>query len=459
LILSGNIPLCSLYNSIMKAFIVLALVACASARSVDLEGLLSKEKSLLREDWLLKDRLTNTHRFTNKGLLNSFDYPTTTFTPSVYGDEDSWTQRRVTILDLEELVQHPLFRVYLNIPLFRQFWEEHPVVFRKYVESPLFQQFWQHEQFIMYFRNPVLFYKYIYPQIQVIAQYVPETRFPYTHHKSHPYNYDVSDYLNTNTHSGYEREVTVGDYMNRIFGHGVDRTTYSPYTYGYTHSPVFGRHQYGMNQGVNYKFLLDKIYRTLFINKPVVGEVTQVRTDVKVAPAHKEVVVEPITGEAKVIYEPTKIVDVKVDEKIVPRDESVVSEYSYETKHMLKEALLKRLLITRHITPDMYHILRTLPLHQVKEIVRRIVSSPVDIESVFGDETTYPTRRHFNFDDIKVNNYDDVLYRHKINRIINNLYNNELVGERYTPAVRDLLNVLGHHTVRDVPSFDDIVRV
>ncbi|OXA50182.1 uncharacterized protein LOC110854001 [Folsomia candida] len=473
----------------MKAFIVLALVACVAARSVDIDTLrfLSKEKSLLSRDDLLLNKdnklWSNTHRFSlpKKTLLSSsYDYPT----QSYYGDDDveSWTQRRVTILSLEELVSTPLFREYLQIPLFRQFYEQYPTVFRRYVESPLFQQFWTVPQFQMYFRNPIFFYKYIVPQVQIIAQNVPYTsegdfynydkyNTGYSYDKYNTgYNYDVQDYVNTPRHYG-QRDITVEEYLNKIFGHGIDRTsTYVPrsvfpYAYGKSYptfdrysSPIFAGRQYYGDNAVNYKFLLDKIYKTLFVNKPTVGEVTQVRTDVKVAPAHKEIVVEPVTGESKVVYEPTKIVDVKVDEKIIPS-----SEYHHTTDVedvIVKESLLKRLLITKRITPELYSILKNLPLHHVREIVRRIVSpSVVDVDSVYGEDVTFPTRH---YEDINNVDFNDVVYRHRINEIVNQLYKNELVGERHIPVVRDLLKVLGgHHTTRDVlpTTWDEVVRV
>jgi hypothetical protein len=441
----------------MKAFIVLALVACAAARSVDIDTLrlLSKEKSLLsRDDLLLKDRLVpSTHRWSmpRKALLNSFDYPTypSTSYPYTYGDDDV----TVTLVSFEELVQYPVFREYLQIPLFRQFYEQYPTIFRRYVESPLFQRFYRIPQFQQYFRNPYLFRTYIVPQLQVVYdRYYPSTE----------YKYDVQDYA----HSRFDRrEITIQDYLNRIFGHGgVEHSTtypstYSPvYPYSYdrfdypTTTPFYGgrfHHGQGVN-AVNYKFLLDKIYKTLFVNQ---GEVTQVRTDVKVAPAHREVIVEPVTGESKVVYEPTKIVDVKVDEKIVPQSEiRTPSTFDVERNQIVKHTLLKRLLVNRRISPELYTILRTLPLHHVKEIVRRIVPS-FDVESVYGEEESFPTRHHWGqVEDINDADFTrDSVYRHKINEILGKLNNNEFVGDRYTPVVRDLLRVLGHHnTVRDV---------
>jgi hypothetical protein len=442
----------------MKAFIVLALVACAAARSLDIDTLrqLTKESLLTKDsDLLLKDRLlTNTHRFSlpKKALLNDFDYTV----PTTYDDVQtyspySWTQHRVTILSLEELVSTTLFREYMRIPIFRQFWEQYPTVFQKYVESPLFQQFWQVPEFQQYFRNPIFFYKYIYPQIQVIAQ-SQSTEGVYNYDYGYNYN-TVGDYTKDYTRRPFVgRDVHVGDYLNRILNRGVEsRRTFYPYS-KYETPSVYGQ-QY--NTEFNHKFLLEKIYKTLFINKPTVGEVTQVRTDVKVAPAHKEIVVEPITGETKVVVEKPKILNVVVDEKIIPQTQTTED---FEGKWTVKEQLLKKLLVNKYISLELYQVLKTLPLEHVKEIVRRIAPSVFsDIDSsVFEnvDDVAYPYHR--------VNDVDDVIYRQKINRIIDQLYNKELVGDRYTPVVRDLLKTFGHENTlyRDVPTtrFDDIIR-
>jgi hypothetical protein len=83
--------------------------------------------------------------------------------------------REKNILSLEEMLREPIFHDYLRIPLFRQFWEEYPTVFRRYVESPLFQKFWTVPEFKQYFRNPVLFYKYILPQVKIITERIIPT--------------------------------------------------------------------------------------------------------------------------------------------------------------------------------------------------------------------------------------------------------------------------------------------
>jgi hypothetical protein len=225
--------------------------------------------------------------------------------------DSSYYGRRVTVLSFEELVQTPLFREYLRIPLFRQFLERYPVVFRHYVESVLFQQFWTVPAFEQYFRNPVLFYKYIVPQVQIFAQTTEEV-FPDI------YGRKTYDYTNTVG----QKDVLVGDYLNKIFGqvygygyNTIDRSSVygentgifgQKYGQGYGHG-YNTRYGQGYNnifagQSTNYKYILDKIYRTLFVDTPRVGEITQVKTDVKLAPTvQREVVVDQVTGEKKVV--------------------------------------------------------------------------------------------------------------------------------------------------------------
>jgi hypothetical protein len=185
------------------------------------------------------------------------------------------------------------------------------------------------------------------------------------------------------------------------------------------------------------------MYKTLFV-QPITRDVTEVVTDVKVAPAQKEVVVEPVTGERRVVVEAPRIVDVNVAEKVVP-------EYETE-KQIIKEVILKRLLVTRRITPDLYVVLKNLPLYHVKEIVKRIVH-PSLVEKYFGDETTYPIHHFPTFD---YNNVEEHIYRPRVHEIIRNLYENELLGERHLTPVRDLLKVIGHHYPTVVPTVDDI---
>jgi hypothetical protein len=71
-----------------------------------------------------------------------------------------------------------------------------------------------------------------------------------------------------------------------------------------------------------------------------------------------------------------QIVDVKVDEKVIPRTTQVEGETYY-----VKETLLKKLLLNKVITPEIYELLKTLPESRVMEIVRDLVER----RDVFGD--------------------------------------------------------------------------
>jgi len=240
---------------------------------------------------------------------------------------------------------------------------------------------------------------------------------------------------------------------------------------------------------------LDKIYRTLFLNKPVQGEVTQVKTDVKIAPAHEKLVVEPITGETKVVLQESKIVDVKVDEKVIPQQQAV-SEIEREV--LIKDILLKKLVISKKISYELYTILKTLPLAHVKEVVRKhlgeyeyvalinqietpfltrqgelepFMTRQGEIETPFltreltRDLETSPflTRRELVQREIEtpfltrerdfettpfafrgLNNFNHHQQQNnKYEQLIKELYNNEIVGDRVVPTLRELYNTYG----------------
>jgi hypothetical protein len=468
----------------MKAFVVLALVAVAAARSMDVDTMrmmLTKEKPFLHKNDLLlkeKDMLTNTHRFT---------VPRRELSDNVRGiyDDSTFFDRRVTVVPLEELVHYPLFQEYYRIPLFRQFWEEYPVVFRRYVESPLFQQFWTIPEFQSYFRNPVLFYKYIYPQIQIIAQrvVVPTTydnmdvedyyrrpsydreervgdywsrffgrdvdaRYPYADRKVEPFG------------RHFDREINVKDFWNRLFRHNVDtdypvveREGYYYPTHNQWYTPTFGHRFNKVNNEFSTKYLLEKMFRHMYntnsVRPAIVGDVTEVVTDVKMAPVRKEVV-EPMTGETKFITEP-RVVDVKVAEHVLPETEVRMTET--ETEREIKEHILRRMLVNKHITYEMYRVLYTLPLHHVKEIVRRIdptiVFDPI-YSRYYNEEHSFPTHHRF----VDVN--DVVNERPEVNEILRRLSRDDVVGDRYTPIVRDLMKVFRHRDY--VPTVEDIIR-
>jgi hypothetical protein len=181
---------------------------------------------------------------------------------SVYDTEDISSvvggYRGVTIMSLEELISHPLFRDFLQIPLFRQFLEQYPTVFRRYVESPLFQRFWMLPQFQMYFRNPVFFYKYIVPQVQLIAQTVVPTTG------------EDFDFGTTTTTSRFNPYNTFG-YTPR----------YNKWSVPMTES-IFGR--YPTTTTTHYKYLLEKMMNHMNMNKMGQHDITETLTDVKMLP-------------------------------------------------------------------------------------------------------------------------------------------------------------------------------
>jgi len=159
------------------------LVATVAGQNLDMYRLDRTHKNLLDldDDLLLKEKLGR-HFVDRDTLLNrNLDLTTLLGRDTFFNTRDldlttilgrDTIFGRHTILSLDEIIVHPLFRVYMNIPLFRKFMIEHPVVFRKYVESPLFQKFWTVPRFQMYFWNPVLFYKYIVPQLHIIKKVV-----------------------------------------------------------------------------------------------------------------------------------------------------------------------------------------------------------------------------------------------------------------------------------------------
>jgi hypothetical protein len=358
----------------MKAFIVATLlVASVAAQGIDVYDVM-KMKNLhnLRrwnepsvEDLLLKEKLGG----------GVWDYDTRTnmgrwgHRDSIYGDEDIDTDilfggrgRVGSYLTLEELVSHPLFREYLRLPLFHQFWEEHPTVFRKYVESPLFQRFWTVPTFRMYFRNPVLFYKYIVPQVHMIKKYITEG----------VYNYDF-DYDTTST------------------------SRYLPY--------VLGRHMETRpwtRSNTNLKYILQRMMNHLNV-KPI----TETVTDVKVYP-NGEIkeqtvgkVVDQITGIEKI-----NVGDIKtVDQRIVPRfglDNLDIPTMTSTLSRKMKDALLKHFLIQRLLKKTMLptnvysHLFEdNEELMNVPEITRMImnrnqITIPTVLESLMERRTIHP---------------------------------------------------------------------
>jgi hypothetical protein len=311
----------------MKAFVAVAfLVASVAAQNLDFLQL-NKEKSLFKgenrlvEDLLLKEKLGQ-----HFGLTTEQEFPT-------------WGRQQVNLLSLEEIIATPLFREYYNIPLFRQFWEEYPVVFRRYIQSVLFQQFWTVPAFQQYFRNPAYFYKYIVPQVQVVAQTIRQGGDIYG---------IVNKYNKPQFNQQYEsivEQLINQKYYNK---YGMNKEFTVPMTQGLEYPTTM----YGNKDVINYKFLLDKIYNELKYGK-INGEITETMTDVRALPTGQIVektlgkIVDPITGMEKVTVGDIKL----VDEKIVPvqtLDFPVEKKYNTIVEsELVKDALLKKMYLNK----------------------------------------------------------------------------------------------------------------
>jgi hypothetical protein len=289
----------------MKAFIFLALVASVAARSFDLETLhgLKKEKTLETpvvtkiDDLLLKEQNKNLVG-EQQTLIGSTILPVQDKT--VFGDNVVDTEYTHRVLSFEEIYNTELFREYLTIPLFRQN-IQYPS-FQRFVASVYFQKFWQLPAYKQYFINPVLFYKYVYPIVQLFN----------------------TEY-NVPTEYGQNTEDVLG------LGYLLKNKNYLPYAYNYNRFTV----PTAFPETTNYKFLLEKLYKNLI---PQQQQFVDVKTDVKLIPTEKAVV-EP------------KIVDVKVEEQIVPFDK-IQTESAFLTEKDVY--LLKELLVKKFITPEVY---------------------------------------------------------------------------------------------------------
>jgi hypothetical protein len=299
----------------------------------------------------------------------------------------------VTLLSFEELVSHPLFREYLEIPLFRQFLETRPVVFRRYVESVLFQQFWKVPEFMTYFRNPVFFYKYIVPQLQVIA----ETVVPSTSEGIYDETSRFNPYTTSSTY-GYQPRYNNRDWsvpMSSMYGR---QTGYPTSTTSNTYN----------------KYLLEKMMSHMNVNNKMGERVTETLTDVKMLPSGqvKEQtfgkIVDPITGQEKITVGDVKL----VDEKIVQGMDSFpfgIEKYNLNkifgthtpTTKTIKDILLKHIILNkvygdkRIVSPEVYSILFGEHKEIFPEMYNTIVKSrhamtPEFLSSFFNKKTFSP---------------------------------------------------------------------
>lgn len=400
----------------MKAFIVVALlVASVAAQSMDLMDLVNKQhfkpnhhRSLSTiEDLLLKEKFGRHHGMEQWNK----DFNMEDMTTGVYGG------RFDSILSLEELVSHPLFREYMEIPLFRQFWEQYPTVFRKYVESPLFQKFWMVPEFKMYFRNPVYFYKYIVPQVKFIAETVVPTTdegtfdYPYypttTTSRFNPYN--TFDYTpKYNTHNRWSVPMTMDTMMTRDY----PTTTTTP----------------------TIKHLLEKMINHLNMNKMGQQDITETFTDVKMLPnGHvKEStfgkMVNPF-GQEKITFGDVKL----VDEQMVPVEEGMNNYFPFGVEGMTnKYSKMNKIFGNTHTTKDIKDIL-------LKHIILNKIYgdkftkfTPEVLETLFGSEHKQLFPDMYN---------NDMIFKHK--NVMTPEIMSTIFGENkkhlLTPAVWDTL--------------------
>ncbi|ODM59407.1 hypothetical protein Ocin01_20224 [Orchesella cincta] len=290
----------------MKAFIFVALVASVAARSLDLDTLrLAKERTLLQrpvvDELLLKERLGQRLPVEKTVVGDVIDRVLPVEQKQLLVDGQEQLLRGIydvdRVLTFEEIYNTELFREYLTIPLFREY-IKYPV-FQRYIASVYFQRFWQIPTFRQYFLNPVYFYKYIYPLVQLFTS---EYTLPYQYQQQ-TYGQDVYGQQDIFGRQSYDDLI-------------VRNKNVLPYVYGQQQQdvisrryevPTFAGQYYPTTQGVNYKFLLEKLIKNLYVNQPTVGDVTQVKTDVKVFPTTQKVVIEPITGERKIVEEPRYI--------------------------------------------------------------------------------------------------------------------------------------------------------
>lgn len=225
----------------MKAFIVAAmLVAAVAGQSFNMFNKFDQDKSIMM----------------NKFYGQKMGYPVVDkYTTDFYGQKDlvnlpSYLQDSLVskqVLTIDELYNTELFREYLTLPLFKQMIQV--PMFQKFVQSIYYQKFWTIPAFKQYFVDPVLFYKYVYPMVQLF-KYDTTTTFEQTQIE----NKNVLPFV-----SGYERDMYVPTVYNKDFL---------------------------LQDGLYYKNLLEKIYSQLYN----VDETTMYNK-----------IVDPITGELKTL--------------------------------------------------------------------------------------------------------------------------------------------------------------
>jgi len=175
---------------------------------------------------------------------------------------------------------------------------------------------------------------------------------------------------------------------------------YLPYTTGYPTTQYYGQGDRYNVDNVDYKVLLEKIYRTLFLNKE--GQVTgEVKTETKVLPGtHVEEqtvakIVDPITGEEKITTGDIKTVEEKVVKVPVPSREleapkKEIFDPTFEGQ-LTKDALLKKLYLTKYLGKKVITAedLKNIRLPLTLEEEYRIRRNPTDLFKNINEQEIY----------------------------------------------------------------------
>jgi hypothetical protein len=422
-------------------FAVAFFAACVAAQTfdttttTDLNRLLLKNKLSTTSDLFRSSGLYGKQHY---GGIQSYDRLAT---PWVLPQQSYYNQQynrqgvvgdfNGVVYTLDEIVHHPLFRQYLTLPLFRQHLS-HPL-FQYYLTTPLFQQYWTIPQFQALFRNPYLFYKYIYPVVYstestVFDQVKTDSLYPYNSVD----NVDTSIF-------GTQRRSFLDTLVNK------QQQVVYPSIYGQSqnnhYGSIFPRHH------LPYTYVMDKIFRNLFINKP---QITEVVTDVKIQPTGQideqtfGKYVDPVTGQVKYTTGDINV----VDEKIVPDFDDQIFGRKQSNYYNTKDALLKRLYLNKMLYGGDRKIDQLYPEFST-ETVR--------------DQQTVPIMDKIN----KLHRFDNILDKININGVVDkyNNYNKYNVDGNVDELIRtpvvdsDLLFNLRHKDLlRTVPLSKDLVK-
>lgn len=218
------------------------LVAAVAGQSFDFYNKFGQDKSLLMKK-LMNDEL----------MYKKLGYPMVDKS-LMYGQKDLvnlpfYLQDEMMdkkIFTIDELYTTELFKEYMTLPLFREYITV--PMFQKFVQSIYFQKFWTVPAFKQYFVSPVLFYKYVYPMVQLFKYETTTTTL-----EQQILNKNVLPFV-----SGYEQDFV----------------------------PTVYNKDFLLQDGHFYKNLLSKIYSQLYN----IDETTNYNK-----------IVDPITGEIKMI--------------------------------------------------------------------------------------------------------------------------------------------------------------